>query len=310
MATATTPTQLKNIILKRLGAPVNTINVTDDQLYEAIDRAVDIYVDYHYDGVNKMYLVHTLTADEVQSGLIKTGVQLQAVSRVYRSTMSVGVGWYDGAVFDAGWQAGADLLKNLSGSMAGCSSKSGSGLFGGGGYALATFDAFYQYLELLQRFFSPEFNFWFNTDSSTLRILNDGNLYEGQVVLIECYVRAGVYVDQSYVQQPDPISGEYVTSARQNYHDPYTYTITGTSPTDPGVVYMDQSIYNNRWLKEMATAYTKLQWGQNLKKFQGMPLPGGITVNGQQIYDEANAEIETLRKELLLIQEPLPFYME
>lgn len=310
MATANTPTQLKNIILKRLGAPVNTINVTDDQLYEAIDRAVDIYVDYHYDGVNKMYLVHTLTEDEVKSGLIDTGVKLQAVTRVFRSSMSIGIGWYDGAIFDAGWQAGADLLKNLSGSMAGCACGKGSGLFSGGGYALAMYDAFYQYMELLQRFFSPDFNFWFNTDSSKLKILNDGNLYEGQVILVECYVAAGVYVDQSYVSQPDATTGEYVTSATQNYHNPYSYTINSTSSIDPGVVSMTQAIYNNRWLKEMATAYTKLQWGQNLKKFQGQPLPGGITVNGQQIYDEANAEIETLRKELLLLQEPLPFYLE
>jgi len=68
MATATNPTQLKNIILSRLGAPVNTINVTEPQLFEAIDRAVDIYVDYHYDGVNKMYVIKTITDDDVAAG--------------------------------------------------------------------------------------------------------------------------------------------------------------------------------------------------------------------------------------------------
>lgn len=309
MATATNPIQLKNIILSRLGAPVNTVNVTEPQVFEAIDRAVDVYVDYHFDGINKMYLIHTVTEDEANSGLIDCGVKLQAVSRVFRRSIGFGGGWTDGSIYDAGWHIGADILKNMSGSMGGASMS--GGMFGGGGYGLAMFDAFHQHMELLNRFFTPELQYWFNTDSNKLKILSNGDMRVGSIVVIECYVASGVYVDQSYISQPDTVSGLFVTSANQNYHDPYTYTITGTSavaPTTP--VFMNQSIYNNRWLKEMATAYTKLQWGQNLKKFQGQPLPGGITVNGQQIYDEANAEIIELRKELLLLQEPLPFYLE
>ena len=235
MATANTPTQLKNIILQRLGSPVNTINVTEPQLYECIDRALDLYIDYHFDGVNKMYLVHSITADEAMSGLINTGVKLQAVTRVFRNTFGLSTGWTDGSIYDAGWHTAADLLKNMSGSMGGCCK---GGMFGGGGYGLAMYDAFHQYMELLNRFFSPEFQFWYNTDSNHLKILNDGNLREGMLVIVECYVAAGVYVDQSYINQPDATSGMFVTSATQNYHDPYSYTINGTS-ADPiaGAVY-------------------------------------------------------------------------
>lgn len=50
-------------------------------------------------------------------------------------------------------------------------------------------------------------------------------------------------------------------------------------------------IYNDRLLKKLTTAYIKKQWGNNMKKYQGMQLPGGITMNGQQIYNEAVAEI-------------------
>lgn len=310
MATANTPIQLKNIILSRLGAPVNTINVTESQLFEAIDRAVDIYVDYHYDGINKMYLVKTISEEDVAAGLINLDVKLQAVSRVYRNSMSISGAWNDGSVFDAGWQSGADLLKMMSGSLGAASA--GGGMFSGGGYGLALYDAFQQNLELIQRFFTPDLNFWFNTDSGKLKILSEGNLRVGQVVIIECYVASGVYVDQSYISPLDENSGLFITGVNQNYHNPYTYTVTGTT-TDGELqppVFMSQAIYNNRWLKEMATAYTKLQWGTNLKKFNGQPLPGGITVNGQGIYDEAKAEIDELRKELLLLQEPLPFYME
>jgi hypothetical protein len=51
-------------------------------------------------------------------------------------------------------------------------------------------------------------------------------------------------------------------------------------------------------LKKLATAYIKKQWGNNMKKFAGMQLPGGITMNGQQIFDEAVKEIYDLEKEI------------
>ncbi len=67
--------------------------------------------------------------------------------------------------------------------------------------------------------------------------------------------------------------------------------IEGTIVLDPDE-YND--VYNDRMLKKLATAYIKKQWGNNMKKFAGMQLPGGITMNGQQIYEEAVAEIKEL----------------
>jgi hypothetical protein len=51
-------------------------------------------------------------------------------------------------------------------------------------------------------------------------------------------------------------------------------------------------VYNDRMLKKLATAYIKKQWGTNMKKFGGMQLPGGVVMNGQQVYDEAMVEIK------------------
>lgn len=53
-------------------------------------------------------------------------------------------------------------------------------------------------------------------------------------------------------------------------------------------------VYNDRLLKKLTTAYIKKQWGTNMKKFQGMQLPGGIFMNGQQIHDEAVQEIKEI----------------
>lgn len=65
------------------------------------------------------------------------------------------------------------------------------------------------------------------------------------------------------------------------------------------------AVWNDMWLKEYTTALIKQQWGQNLIKFEGMQLPGGVTINGRQIYDDATTEIEKLR-ESIRIEHELP----
>lgn len=60
------------------------------------------------------------------------------------------------------------------------------------------------------------------------------------------------------------------------------------------------SVYNDMFLKEYTTALIKQQWGQNLIKFEGMQLPGGVTINGRQLYDDATQEIERLREKVRL----------
>jgi hypothetical protein len=57
-------------------------------------------------------------------------------------------------------------------------------------------------------------------------------------------------------------------------------------------------VWSDPWLKKYATALVKKQWGENLKKFEGMNLPGAVKFNGQKIWDEANDEINTLEKEM------------
>ena len=70
------------------------------------------------------------------------------------------------------------------------------------------------------------------------------------------------------------------------------------------------SVYNDMFIKEYTTALIKLQWGANLIKFEGMQLPGGVTLNGRQIFDDATSEIEKLREQLRLEHElPVDFFI-
>lgn len=76
---------------------------------------------------------------------------------------------------------------------------------------------------------------------------------------------------------------------------------------DPSIY---QKVWNDRWLKEYATALIKRTWGNNLKKFSGIQLPGGVTLNGDKIYDEAVGEIEKLETEMQVeYGAPLEWFM-
>jgi hypothetical protein len=78
---------------------------------------------------------------------------------------------------------------------------------------------------------------------------------------------------------------------------PPTQTHTNEAVTIEGVA----DVWNDRFLKKYATAVIKRQWGANLKKFAGIQMPGGVTLNGQQIYDEAVQEIDKMEEEMYMM---------
>ena len=92
----------------------------------------------------------------------------------------------------------------------------------------------------------------------------------------------------------DIVAGEYLVAEVYTLIDPDTHT----------------SVYNDLWLKEYSTALIKQQWGMNLIKFEGVQLPGGVTFNGRQLYDDATQEIEKLRESIRLEWEmPADFFV-
>lgn len=81
----------------------------------------------------------------------------------------------------------------------------------------------------------------------------------------------------------DVREGEYIIIEAYKILDPNVYT----------------DMWGDRWLLRYTTALFKKQWGENLKKFEGMQMPGGITFNGQKIWEEANEEITQLENEMV-----------
>ncbi len=97
-----------------------------------------------------------------------------------------------------------------------------------------------------------------------------------------------LYIHGDFADQ-DIQAGEFIIAEVYKIIDPNAHT----------------SIYNDRWLKEYTTALIKQQWGMNLIKFEGMQLPGGVVLNGRQIYDDATTDLERLR-ELIRIEHEMP----
>jgi len=88
----------------------------------------------------------------------------------------------------------------------------------------------------------------------------------------------------------DIIKDDYIVYESYRLVDPNSFT----------------KVYNDIWLKDYTTSLIKQQWGTNLIKFEGMQLPGGVILNGRQIYDDATGEIEALRERIRMEHELPP----
>jgi len=102
-----------------------------------------------------------------------------------------------------------------------------------------------------------------------------------------------LYIFGEFVDQ-DIQAGDYIVAEVYKIIDPSTHT----------------SVFNDMWLKEYTTALIKQQWGANLIKFEGMQLPGGVMLNGRQLFDDATSDIDRLRESIRLEHEmPADFFM-
>jgi hypothetical protein len=99
-------------------------------------------------------------------------------------------------------------------------------------------------------------------------------------------IRFNRHTDKLFIEMDwdsDILVGEYIVIECYRYLDPNTYT----------------DVWSDLWLKRYGTALIKKQWGENLKKFEGMTLPGNMQFNGQKIWEEAVEEVSKLEEEML-----------
>ena len=255
---------LKDYCLRKLGYPVLEINVDDDQIDDLTDDAIQYFQERHFDGIERVFLKHKLTAADITT------------AKTTQTTSSSTTGINNGIT------------------------SSGNS------------DSFLEtnnYLKLPDHVIGVEkvFKMDQNTISSGLfnikyQIFLNDLYYYGALDLMNYAMTKTYLEDLSRLITPD-------TQIRFNkkQHNLYmdidwnqisadTFIILDCYRlVDPGTA---TDVYNDFWLKRYLTALIKKQWGQNLIKFQGVMLPGGIQLNGRQIYDDAIKEIEEIEYSL------------
>lgn len=234
MAIPSTREQLKEHCLRRLGKPVIEINVADEQVEDRIDEALQYYQDYHFDGSQRIFLAHQITAEDKTNRYVPVDDSIIGVINIF----DIGDSYSTNNLFSLRYQLSlTDLYSFTSTNLS-------------------------PYYMALQNVAQAE------------------ELLVGKQPLRYNRHQDRVYIDMDWTLVTE---GEYIIVEAYQVVNPETYT----------------DVYGDRWLARYSTALIKRQWGENLKKFEGMQLPGGMTFNGQKIWDEATEEINQLEEEMI-----------
>ena len=296
------PTQLKDVILRRLGAPIVNVEVTPDQIYDCIQRSLELYGDYHYDGLHKAYKIFYVgNDDEHTQGVFDLSEdRVFAVTQILRTNLG-SITSMDG---NATYPWFTDFLLGMAGINGGmgssCNKFYGPNAFGAD---LGYFTELMQYNTMLQDIVSPLPDFWYNDATGMLKVT--GKFQLSDIIVVEVYVKS--YMDTDVAMHDTAgfgyagPTGNTAWTISQEYDNPNNYNTQQYAGVTPQV---KSGSYNNRWVKDYATTLVKELNGQILAKHQGMKLPGGITVDGVRLIKEAQDEKMILRSELESLDAP------
>jgi hypothetical protein len=261
MATINSREGLKDYCLRKLGFPVIDINVDEDQVEDRIDDGLQKFAEFHYDATHADYLAIKVTPE-----MLANGSNIASRDNGNASIANSTYGWIP-------------LPENVIG-VARMFPLTGDVVHGGGSSAnFNIFDLNYQLrLNELYEFTSSSYQYYWvaRTHIRMLELLLVG------VNPIRYSKHMGrLYIDMHW-QAPEVPANTFVLIECTRVLDPVEFV----------------KVYNDLWLKEYTTQLIKRQWGENLKKYGNFTLPGGMVINGQQIYEEAKLEILLLEKQL------------
>jgi len=269
MAKPASRTQLVDYCLRKLGAPVLEINLDDDQIDDLVDDAIQLFNERHFDGVERMYLKYKITQDDIDRGSAKNTDGVGIVTTTATATAVPGIG----TTITSNWYETSNFLQ-VPDSVIGIEKifKFDTSTISGGMFSIK-----YQlFLNDLYNFSSVELLQYAMTKS----YLEDIDF----LLTTDKQVRFNKRQDRLYldIDWGSESVDNWIVLDCYRALDPTSFT----------------QVYNDPFLKLYLTALMKRQWGQNLIKFRGVKLPGGIELNGREIFDDAEREIEGLRSRM------------
>ena len=264
MASPASKSDLITYCKRNLGEPVLQVNVDDEQVNNVIDDTFQFFQENCYNGMERCYLVHEITADD-KTRLAATTSTTAGTTTWKEATNFIPIPSHVVGISKVFGMVGNSIRSNLFGIE--------YRIFLNDLYAFGSLDIlnYYmtkQYLETLDM------------------VLNNGSFQQFRYT--QRRDRLYLDIDKDFLQE-----GQNLLIEAHRMIDPDDAT----------------EMYNDVFVKRYATARLKKQWGQNLIKYNNVQIPGGVTLNGDQIYGEAVQEISIIEDEMQMKYELPPMMM-
>ena len=281
MAKPASREELTNYCLRQLGEPVVEINVADEQIEDLIDDGIQYFQERHFDGVERMYLKYKLTEDDINRGQAtnETGSSntLGITTTSGISTTVSGMSTMTNSFYEtSNFIQVPDSVIGVEKVFKFDSSTISGGMFSIK-YQLFLNDLYkFNSVDLLQysmtKTYLEDIDFLLTTDKQLRFNKRQGRLY----------------IDMDWGSET---KDTYLIIDCYRILDPNTFT----------------NVYNDSFLKKYVTALIKRQWGQNLLKFRGTRLPGGVELNGRELYEDAQRDLDDIKQRMIQEYELPPY---
>ena len=262
MSKPSSRSELKEYCLRKLGKPVIEVNVDDDQVEDLIDDTIQLFNERVYDGVERLYLKYKITQDDIDNGSDRDTTTTATDNNLGATPSAKTLDFEEGR----GYLTVPDHIIGIEGVLP-ISNTYVNNMFG------------FRY----QFFLNDFYNFYaydiLNLEMTMQYIQTLEFLLEGRKPIRYNKVQNRLYLDLDWNRVR---AGDYIVIECYRALDPNTFT----------------KLYNERFVKEYLTSLIKKQWGQNLIKFTGIKMPGGVEFNGRQLYDDAIAELDKLDQKM------------
>ena len=268
MAKPASRSQFIDYCKRQLGAPVLEINVADEQIEDIVDDAIQYFQERHFDGVAQTYMKYKVTQDDIDRG---KGPGSSGVVGLTTSSATADI---------AGTSVQFDYTENSNYLAIPPEIIGITKIFHFDGSNTITNNMF----SVKYQLFLNDIYYWGATElltyAMTKTYLEDINF----LLTTEKQIRFNQRQDRLYMDMDfaSMTVDDFLVIDCFRIIDPDDHT----------------GVYNDYFLKRYLTALMKRQWGQNLIKFQGVKLPGGVELNGRQIYDDGQRELDIIREQM------------
>jgi len=268
MAQPASRTDLINYCKRQLGAPVLEINVADEQVDDLVDDALQYFHERHFDGVTQTFLKYKVTQEDIDRGRARGGDSTAGIVTTTATTTIAGVS----TTFS--FEENSNYLQ-VPPEVIGVNK-----IFRFDGSNTVTNNMF----SVKYQLFLNDIYYWGSTEVLTYAMVKTYLEDLDFLLNTEKMIRFNQRSDRLYldIDWGSVNVGDYFVIDCYRLLDPNDYS----------------RVWNDSFLKKYTTALLKRQWGQNLIKFQGVKLPGGIELNGRQIYDDAEKDLEIIREQM------------